>query len=190
MARASAKTGVSLYEKLRRQVPADARGMLCALAAGGDHAGVIRHKLVAHHAQQVGVDRAAHALVGGHQDQRPVLTAARLHEGMIKIARVAYHLAQHAVHQLRIRPAGRRCLLGAPHLRLRHLLHGAGDLCGFLDGNDPPPDVAGAGHLKLLIRRLVLVEGCLEVGLDLVVHLANRCDFLQQSRPCDPAGKS
>ena len=42
-----------------------------------------------------------------------VLTAARLHEGMIKIARVGYHLAQHAVHQLRIRPPGHRRLLGA-----------------------------------------------------------------------------
>jgi hypothetical protein len=65
---------------------------------------------------------------------------------MLEIARVCHYLAEHSIHQLRVRPTGNRRLLSPRHLGLRHHRHRIGNLRGFLDGRYPPSDVTGAGH--------------------------------------------
>ena len=74
---------------------------------------------------------------------------------------------------VRVGAGGERGVLGALELRCSDELHRAGDLLDVLDGADPSPDVALAGHAALDSFGASLREEALAEGLDRLVDLVD-----------------
>ena len=137
--------GRILVGELRDQVPLQARHPLGGLATGHDVRGVRRRGLRGL-AQEVGVERAAEALVGADDDQRPLPHLAPFGERVLEIAGAGRRRRQDLVHEGGIGSARQRGLLGLAHLGRGDHLHRLGDLGRVLDRLDAAPDVACAGH--------------------------------------------
>src|ERR1019366_8396768 len=100
---------------------------------------------------EVGIEGAGQALVGGDEHQQDALFVAPGEEGVLGYGLVAgygggdvaEHLAQHRAVGARADGA----ILGAAQFRRRDHLHGLGDLLRVFDRADAPPDIDQTRHV-------------------------------------------
>src|SRR2546429_9701437 len=81
-----------------------------------------------HEPKQIAVERAAQALVGRDQNDRPLSDLAHVQQRMPEIEPPCRRLALDTVEQRHERPYLSGSLLGLAHRRRRNHLHGAGYL--------------------------------------------------------------
>ena len=96
--------------------------------------------------EEVGVEGAAEAFVGGEKQDAAGLDLALGEEGVLHLGEAGGEAGEHPGEQLGVGAAGEGGLLRLLHLRRRHQLHRLGDLAGVFDGLDPAADIAGGGH--------------------------------------------
>src|SRR5207244_9599884 len=116
-----------------------------------------------HEPKQIAVERAAQALVGRDQNDRPLSDGAHLQQRMPEIEPPCRRLALDTIEQLHERPYLNGSLLRLAHLRRRNHLHGPGDLRRVADRSDPPTDVSGAFHGSSPVL-LELIRGGLKLS--------------------------
>ena len=103
--------------------------------------------LVQHHAQQIGVERAAQALVGGDDDDADALDRVALHQERVAVLGVGMADVRRDVADLvGVGPRRAHPLLHLAHLGGRHHLHRLGDLPGVLHTPDLHSNFFGAWH--------------------------------------------
>jgi hypothetical protein len=105
----------------------------------------------ARRADDVGVEGAAEALVGGDHDQQRAAAAAVLQQRVRLGVGTRGEGVEDLHHLARVRPGREHRFLGAAELGRGDHLHRLGDLLRALDAADPSPDVGQGGH-RLLPR--------------------------------------
>ena len=145
-------------EKTRQQLAPRPRNKLARFAAGGHVDGflcVIGGGLP----HQVGVERASEPSVGANDEDQLLGGRSNLQERMKQRIGAALERHEHAVHQLRVRPARECMLLRLAHFRGSNHLHRFRDLRGVANRLDPASDVLRVRHVvrRLLPGRLEIV---------------------------------
>jgi hypothetical protein len=100
-----------------------------------------------HQAQQVGIERATKALVGGDHDDADPLHRVAIDQERMAVLRVGVRdVRRYVADLLPVGTGVAHALLRLPHLRGGDHFHRLGDLSRVLHATDLHPDFLGSGH--------------------------------------------